>query len=201
MSNKLTKELSKKLYYFSSFDGYLQIQPKCVNARLNVTMTKEHADYICKVAETLDALDIGHNIYTPKLQAKQVKEQLRIDSKTHPIFTAMQKRIYIEGRKVIAPHMLTMMDSEALAIMYMADGGKHIANDTSEIQYKLHINTYSYGDQALIKQSIKEKLGLEINIQRHADRFQLSVPRAYSAKFEDIIGKWILPSFQYKLGR
>jgi ribosomal protein L31 len=201
MSNKLTKDISKRLYFFASFDGYLQIQPNCVNARLNVTMTETHIDYILKVASTLDELEIGHNIYTPKLQKKQTTPQIRIDSKTHPIFTAMHKRIYIDGRKVIDPHMLTMMDAEALAIMYMADGGKYIQSDAAEMQYKLYINNYSFGDQTLIKQSIKETLGIEVNIQRHADRFQLSVPRAYSNAFEDVISPFVLPSFQYKLGR
>ena len=201
MSNKLNKDLSKKLYYFAAFDGYLQVQPKCVNARLNVTMTIEHSDYIYKVRDTLDELNIGHNIYVPKLQAKQVKQQLRIDSKTHPIFTAMQKRIYLLGKKVIDPHMLTMMDAEALAIMYMADGGKYCQSENAEVQYRFFINAYSYAEQALLKESIKRYLGLEVNIHRNKQYYQLSVPRAYSSMFEDIVSEWILPSFKYKLER
>ncbi len=108
-----------------------------------------------------------------------------------------------KGHKVIDPHMLTLLDEEMLAIAFMADGSRYVDPRWKNAKpiYRLHLNNLSYGDLLLFKKAIKEILYLEINIRKKGFGFDLAIPTAQGAHFEEIITPFILPSFQYKIGR
>lgn len=201
------KDISKRLYYFSTFDGYLDNRGENRNSRLSVTMIKENSDYIDAVAQTLEDADIGFKIWEPALNQHDGcnrKQQYRVQSKAHPKLTAIRNRIYIENRKVIAPHMLTMMDAEALAIILMADGSrKRIQLTNSETSlYRLHTNGFSYGDNYLMAGAIKKYLGIPFDVEQQAsNKWGLTLSRHFNNKFEDTVGNYILDSFSYKLGQ
>lgn len=201
----MSKELSKRLYYFSTFDGGLYITGKCSNAKFIMNMREENKDYVEKVKQTLEEADIGCRLYDRKdynNDSFERKPQIRLESKTHPKLTTIRERIYIDGKKVIDPHMLTLMDAEALAIIFMADGGRYVDKRCNATPaYKLHTKGFSYGDNWLLKKAIKEKLDLEFNINRHGKYWFLSLRSKDSAKFEEIVSPYVLPSFSYKLGR
>ena len=202
----MSKDLNKRLYAFSMFDGYLGHFGNSINASLVVNMLEKHSDYIDRVIQVLEDIPLGYNKSLPEIYAKDGcnrSQQIRLQSKSHPILTKIRERIYIEGRKVVDPHMLTMMDAEMLAIAFMADGSRYMdlrwAN--SKPSYRLHLNNLSYGDLMLIKKSLKETFGLEINTRKKGMRYDLAVPNSFSEMFEDIVSDFVLPSFQYKLGR
>lgn len=112
------------------------------------------------------------------------------------------KRMYLEGRKVIDPHMLTLLDEEALSIMFMADGSRYLDKRcNASPKYTINIKAYSYGDQWLLKKALKEKLGLEFNINRQNNYYYLVLRSKDVARFESLVENHILPSFKYKLGR
>jgi hypothetical protein len=52
----------------------------------------------------------------------------------------------------------------------------------------------------LIKRSLKDTFGLEINTRKKGNKYDLAVPNAHSELFEEIVSEYVLPSFQYKLG-
>lgn len=201
----MSKELSKRLYYFSTFDGGLYVTGKCSNARFIMNMREENRDYVEKVKQALEEANIGCRVFDRKdynTDGHERKAQLRLESKTHPKLTTIWERIYIDGKKVIDPHMLTMLDAEALAIMFMADGGRYVDKRCNATpSYKLHTKGFSYGDNWLLKKALKEKLDLEFNINRHGKYWFLSLRSKDSAKFEEIVSPYVLPSFNYKLGR
>jgi hypothetical protein len=95
------------------------------------------------------------------------------------------------------------MDEEFLAIAFMADGSRYVDKrwDNATPSYRLHLNNLCYGDLMLIKKSLKETLGLEINTRKKGMRYDLAIPNMYSNLFEEIVSPYILPSFQYKIGR
>ena len=105
---------------------------------------------------------------------------------------------------MIDPHMLTLMDSEALAIVLMADGSRkniRLANGETS-QYRIHTNGFSYGDNLLLARAIKEKLDIPFDIERQAvNKWGLTLSRKFNSKFEDTVYKHVLNSFMYKLGR
>jgi hypothetical protein len=201
----MSKDQSKRLYYFSTFDGGLYVTGKCTNAKFIMNMREENKDYIEKVQQTLEDAGIGTRLYDRKdynTDGYTRKPQLRLESKTHPKLTTIWERVYIDGHKVIDPHMLTMLDEEALSIIFMADGGRYVdprCNATPA--YSLHTKGFSYGDNFLLKKALKEKLDLEFNVHRHSKYWFLTLRSKDSEKFEQLVGPHVLSSFGYKLGR
>ena len=205
MSNE--KDISKRLYYFSTFDGYLDNRGENRNSRLSVTMIEENSDYIYSVACALEEAGIGFKTWLPALNQHdgcKRRQQFRVQSKAHPKLTAIRNRIYIDGKKVIDPHMLTMMDAEALAIILMADGSRkriQLAKGETSL-YRLHTNGFSYGDNLLLAQSIKRALGIPFDVERQANQsWGLTLSRRFNKAFEDVVRPFVLESFSYKLGR
>lgn len=196
------KDLYKRLYFFSMFDGYLENTGK--NARLKVTMLKENADYIDKVATTLEEVPLGYTLREPPT-ASNHRQTIAIQSKTHPILTTLHQRLYCSGKKAIEPHMLTLLDAEALAIAFMADGNRNVdrRQENEYVAYRLHTNSFTYGDCELFKKAIKEKLFLEFNIEKTGKNGQFNLRLLASSKerFEELMTDFVLPSFLYKLGR
>lgn len=205
MSNK---EITKRLYFFSTFDGYLDNRGETRNSRLSVTMIKENSDYIYEVASTLEAADIGFKLWEPAINLHDGcnrRQQFRVQSAAHPTLTRIRNRVYIEGHKVIDPHMLTMLDAEALAIILMADGSRRktiLADGVESPLYRLHTNGFSYGDNLLLREAVKDKLKLPFDVERQAgNKWGLYLPKRFNKLFEDTVSPYIFDSFQYKLGR
>lgn len=206
MSND--KDISKRLYYFSTFDGYLDSRGENQNSWLSVVMVKENSDYIENVALTLEDAKIGYLLWEPAVNLNDGsarRQQYRVQSRAHPKLTAIRNRVYIDNHKVIDPHMLTMMDAEALAITFMADGSRKkviLASGEDSPVYRIHSNGFSYADNESLKKAIREKLGIEFNVDRQAtNKWGLYLRKKDNARFEDLISPYILDSFVYKLGR
>lgn len=199
----MNKDLMKRLYYFAMFDGNIQKRFPGGEARLSVSMTIDHSDYIAEVEKTLLEVNIGYSvgIQDRRNENPNRKVMKRLQTKSHPVFTKIWARMYIDNHKVVDPHMLAMLDAEALAIAYMADGGVYFASNTATPQYVLHTNGLSYGDNTLLKYAIKQKFGLEFNIDKKNQYFQLRLRREDSKLFYSIVDNFILPSFRYKLER
>lgn len=201
----MSKELSKRLYYYSTFDGGLYVTGKCTNAKFIMNMRKDNLDYVQAVADTLKQADIGFRIMDRQdynTDGYVRSPQVRLESTVHPKLTKIWERIYIDGHKVIDPHMLTLLDAEALAIIFMADGGRSVDKRCNATpSYKLHTKGFSYGDNWLLKKALKETLDLEFNIHRHGKYWYLSLRSRDSEKFENLVSPYVLPSFNYKLGR
>ena len=202
----MSKDLNKRLYAHAMFDGHLVYSGSSVNACLVVNMLEKHQDYIDLVIKSLEEVPVGYLVSKPAIYTKDGfnrEQQLRLQSKNHPIFSKIAERMYPNGHKVVDPHMLTLLDAEMLAIAFMADGSRYIDKrwQNATPSYRLHLNNLSYGDLMLIKAAVKEKLGFEINTRKKGNKYDLAVPQAQSSIFERIVAPFILPSFQYKLGR
>lgn len=171
-------------------------------------MVKENADYIYSVANALEDADIGFKLWEPALNQHDGcnrRQQFRVQSKAHPKLTAIRNRIYIDNHKVIDPHMLTMMDGEALAIILMADGSCKkpvLANGQISPLYRLHTNGFSFGDNTLLARAIKEKLSIPFDVERQAGgRWGLTLSKRFNNLFADTVFPYLLESFEYKLVR
>lgn len=200
----INKEVSKRLYYFSMFDGHLQKRFETGNARLSISMNCEHVEYIAAVADTLETAGIGYSISESDRRSENPNRtpQLRLQSKSHPFLTRIWERMYINKHKVVDLHMIALLDAEALAIAFMADGGRYVDKKWAATpQYVLHTNGLSYGDNFVLKKALKDKFNLEFNIDKKNQYFQLRLRRPDSKAFEELISEFVFPSFYYKLGR
>ncbi len=134
------KNCIKRLYYFAMFDGSLEVKSSTA-ARLRIVQTEDKLDYLLYVGATLEALKIGYSI-NPKSNAsgfKNSKPQIILSTSQHPKLLKIRNRLYLNGRKVLDPHLIKFLDAEALAIMFMADGSSSYAAKGSP-QYYIHTN-------------------------------------------------------------
>ncbi len=191
------KQLSKLLYYFSGFDG--GVYPSGKEHRFVMNMRAENADYIQWVIDTLN--NITEVSSYEVIQRGNRSPLICVMSKTHPKFTAIRERLYTpEGKKVLDPHQLTLLDAEALAIVFMADGGTSLDKGTYP-EIKLHTKGYSYFDNLALSKAIYQKLGIRTTVNKHNQYFFLRIKTTDLLLFINTIKPYILPSFSYKLER
>ncbi len=66
----MIKDLNKRLYAYSMFDGCLTYIGKSTEASLVINILEKNRDYIEKVIQTLEELKIGYNISLPEIYSK-----------------------------------------------------------------------------------------------------------------------------------
>lgn len=191
------KQLSKLLYYFSSFDG--GIYPSGNYCRFVLNMRKDNLDYVQWVQRTIENFT-STNLHDV-LQRGNRSPLVCLTSKIHPKFSSIRERLYTpDGKKILDPHQLTLLDAEALAIIFMADGGTSLDKGKYP-EIKLHTKGYSYFDNLALSKAIYEKTGIRTTVNKHNQYFFLRVKTTDLQLFLDTVKPYILPSFSYKLER
>jgi hypothetical protein len=191
------KQLSKLLYYFTAFDGGVYQSGK--DCRFVMNMRAENADYISWVVNTLQTFVEVHTHEV--IQRGNRTPLLCVTSKTHPKLSAIRERLYLpDHKKVLDPHMLTLLDAEALAIIFMADGGTSLDKGKYP-EIKLHTKGYSYFDNLALSKAIFEKTGIRTTVNKHNQYFFLRVKTVDLDLFISVVSPYIQPSFSYKLER
>jgi hypothetical protein len=201
----MSKDISKRLYYMTTFDGGVYKYKRDSNAKFIMNMRKENLDYVLWVKDTLETF-VGCTLQDRKdynTDGCNRSQQVRLYSRQHPKLTKIRDRVYIGNKKVIDPHMLTMMDAEALAIIFMADGGttldERFKNPHGAIS--LHTKGFSHADNQALSKAIYDKLGIRTTVSRHGKYWYLRVKTADLQLFVDTVRPHVLPSFEYKLER
>lgn len=193
----------KLLYYMTTFDGGVYSVKK--GFKFITSMREVNRDYLEFVKETIEhftsAIISERRDYNT--DGFQRQPQLRLESRTHPVFRKLRERVYIDNRKVIDPHMLTMMDEEALSIIFMVDGGSNLETRTKKPTAYFNLNTkgFSYADNLALSKAIYEKTGIHSGVHRRYSYYYLGIPQKDSQMFYEMMKPLVLPSFQYKLER
>lgn len=188
----------------ASFDGGLYIRKQ--NASFIMNMRKENLDYVLWVKETIENV-CGCNVNDRKdynTDGCIRQPQVRLDSRTHPFLTTIRNRIYtVDNKKVIDPHMLTLMDAEALAIIFMCDGSTYLDTRFKNPHGSITLNTkgYSYHDNMALSKSIYEAVGIRTTVNRQNNYYYLRVKSQDIKKFVEVVKPFVKESFYYKLER
>ena len=202
------KELTKLISYFAMGDGGVYYNGS--NCKFIMNMRSANKDYIDWVAEVVSEITSVTIKEVPDYNTDgYVRQPLtRLESKSHPFFTVLRNRIYVDKYKGLDPHTLKLLDWEALAILYMCDGSlytdkpnpkKGLINNSYNVN--LNMKRLSYGDQFILKKTLKENLDLEWNINKHNQYYYLRLRCKDLDKFMEGITPYIKPSFSYKLIR
>ena len=200
------KELMKLCSFIVMGDGGVYYSSKGGgNCGFIMNMKKSNIDYVELCS------DILSNVTSTKISDRTMSNndgcnrqpQVTLTTPKHPFFTKLRERIYTDKYKGIDPHALKLLDFEALSFLYMSDGSMvdHIkkGNSPSRWAVTLNVKRLSYGDQLLLKKSIKEKLDLEFNINRNGKYYYLVLRSKDIYKFMEGIRPYITPSFSYKI--
>lgn len=191
------KELMKYISAFTMGDGGVYYSGN--NCRFVCNQLAANQDYIEWRAGILEELTDVSVYYTNDNRDGR-KPILCTLTKTHPIYTKVRERLYIDKYKSVDPHYLKLLDWEMLAILYQDDGScyKDERCDATP-RAQLNLKRLSYGDQMLLKKALKDRLGLEWNIHRHYHRYFLSLRTKDYDNFLYNVQDFIKPSFYYKL--
>lgn len=202
MSYSDKKRLVKLVSYFVLGDG--GVYPNGKNSYFVMNMRERNADYVLWVKEVLENIT-GVRISERKLveDGYNREPQLRLETKTHPYFTKLRERIYIDSYKGLDPHTLKLLDAEALAILYMCDGSLKTYKAQRSVNWSnditLNMKRLSYGDQLILKKTLKDNLDLEWNINRNGKYYYLRLRSKDLPKFMELVTPYMKDSFKYKL--
>ena len=192
-------QLSKFLTWSVTGDGYVGYSTNNKNAHYSITRSPEHKDYLKVIANKFIGLQdcsVRIDTYTRKDNGKVV---LDLRTSSHPIFTRVRERQYIENHRVIDPHQVTMLDWEAAAFLYMDDGSL-CTNNKGSLIVRLSTCAYSYPEQEFLRKHFIEKLGIIWNINRTGKGlWQLNLAKQSRDRWFDGIRSYIVDSYKYKL--
>jgi hypothetical protein len=203
------KELTKLVSFIIMGDGGVYIRKNMKNAHFIMNMIQDNEDFVdyCMgiISNVTSIKKYNINKKSPR------KPQFSIVSKSHPFFTKLRNRIYQGAYKGLDWHAMKMLDWEAMAILYMSDGNFHrylrpeIGMKNESYTVTLNMKRLSYGDTVLLKKYIKDKLGVEFNVQKQKKRnnngyyYYLRLRGKHVKEFMTKIKSYILESFKYKI--
>lgn len=191
-------QLSKFISWSITGDGYVGYSTNNKNAHYSITRSPEHKDYLELIANKFIGLQdctVRIDEYIRKDNGKTV---LDLRTTSHPLFTRIRERQYLQNHKVIDPHQLTTLDWEAAAFLFMDDGST-CYNTKGSMIVRISSCGYSYGDQLLLRNAFIEKLGIIWNINRAGTCWQLNMAHKCKGIWFDNIEPYILNSYKYKL--
>jgi len=191
-------QLNKFVKWSVCGDGYVGYSAHNKNAHYSIQRAPEHLDYLEVVASKFTELqdcNVRIDEYTRKDNGKRV---IDLRTTSHPLFSRVRDRQYILNHRVIEPHMLTLLDWEASAFLFMDDGSLCYNNKGSMIT-RLSTCAYSYPEQEALRKAFVEKLGVVWNINRNGNTWQLNLAKQSRNTWFDGIAPFIVNSYKYKL--
>jgi hypothetical protein len=175
------------------------------NASFILNMREENMDYIDWVKSTIENITSVVTKVQPNYNKDGYNRKpiVRLTSRQHPYFNKIRDRVYIDNHKVIDPHMITLMDDEALAIIFMADGSTGADNRWTNPHCKIDLCTkgFSYADNLALSKAIYERCGIRSTVHRHYKYYYLSIKSSDHIDFVSAILPYLCKSFYYKLER
>lgn len=192
-------QLSKFLTWSVTGDGYVGYSTHNKNAHYSITRSPEHKDYLEVIANKFIGLQDCSVAIKEYVRQDNDKTVVSLRTTSHPIFTRVRERQYIDNHRVIDPHQVTMLDWEAAAFLYMDDGSLCVNNKGSLIT-RLSTCAYSYPEQEFLRKYFIEKLGVIWNINRSGrGNWQLNLAKQSRDIWFEGIRQYIVPSYRYKL--
>lgn len=199
------KELTKYIAAFTYGDGTIGKDKRDNgNCWFTTVKTEDNLDFLEFASEILnDISKVSLHKYIPETNTKPF---YRLETGRHPFYNPFRERLYGTGKKAIDPHYLTLLDWETIAILYMDDGTVSYSSDHGKYgKYNLELCTqsFTYGDNWLLKKAIKEKLDIEFNIHQRTIneklQYSLYLRQKDMLSFFENIEPFILDSFSYKI--
>lgn len=199
------KELLKYIIAFTIGDSYLRntYQNPNLNSYYKCTVKAEHKDFIDFQYNILKNINSISYIQDNRIGKNNM---IGIRTKVNPIYTKVRNRLYnVDGKRVLDPHYLKLIDDESLALIYMADGClKKTPRKTKKeyMEVKLSTHSYSYFDNLALSTYIREKFNISFKVQQDFDNntfyYYLICRQDEAEKFLKLTEPFKLKSFNYK---
>lgn len=197
------KDFVKRVWAFTLGDGCLRRIKGNGNSCYKLCQVDTHKDYVEWQASILEDLT-KVNIYydNPRLVEKTgnlSKGRWHLETRSHPLYTKMRNNIYPLGVKIVNPHYLKLLDWQVMAILFQDDGSLPKESTNRRQRAKIATCSFSYGDNLLLREAIKEKLDVIFNVYKYKKYYFLQASPNNTETFIKGITPYILPSFEYKI--
>ncbi len=170
-------------------DGTLRRQGTRTNALFEVNHSVQYRDYVDWKWKYFSE----YVLTAPKSRAgRGVRIAYRFTTRSLPIFTSYFQRFYKNGKKNL-PLDLTL-DPLALAVWFMDDGAR------SRSSSYLNTQQFTIEEQEFLQKLLWQTFSLKSSLNRDKSYWRLRISTESTKQMVSIIGPYILPLFQYKLG-
>lgn len=106
------------------------------------------------------------------------------------------QQFYVNGRKVVPKQINRWLTPLSLAVWYMDDGSRKSNQHRAKI-----INTQCFDQISLnrLQEALRLNFGIETKLRKQREGWQIYIFGREAEKFAKVIGRYVLPSFSYKL--
>ena len=128
-------------------------------------------------------------------------QSLTIKTVSHPEITQLAKLFYPEGKKVLPDNISDIIRDPISLSTWFMDDGNIIKRNGKTYGYYLNTQSFSKEENNSISQALNKVHGIENLLEKNHGRYRIRIMKKESrSKFQDIIGKYMLPAMRYKLG-
>ena len=190
-----SKRIKKIVYGITISDAHIQQR-----GRLDFySKHPEYAEYITSVLSQITGSGARFSIKNDK----RGYTGYRCTTRIHPYFSKIRSHTY-EGRKLLTPYVVSRIDEECLAHIYMCDGyTEHAKNrKTGKVQNIgwFCLEAFPKEELELFQERLKSCWGLESSRIKKTWGFgyRVRVGGENLQKLISVIYKFVLPCFEYK---
>lgn len=176
-------------------DGHLEKNGN--GYRLQILHSHKQRDYVWWKHSHLKrfALREPELLEMPDRRYQKINLGVRFRTHNAEVFDKLRRVFYRGRRKIVPPSIENILDSLALAVWYMDDGGRR--KDCRG----MFLNTLSFSDreQSVLQRTLLKLWNIKTRLHWVQDGYRIYIPMAMSLKFTQIISPFIIPSMYYKL--
>jgi len=126
---------------------------------------------------------------------------ITIKTISHSEITELAKLFYPKGKKIIPGNINTLINDPIILAIWFMDDGNIIKRNGRVYGYHLNTQSFSRVENVILSRLLNDKYGIENMLELNHGRYRLRIMRKESRiKFQEIIGKYIVPEMKYKLG-
>lgn len=120
---------------------------------------------------------------------------------SHPELTQLRAVFYRDGKKIIPENIAEYLANPiTVAVWFMDDGNIKMANGKVR-GYNLNTQSFSEEENMQLRDAIESVHGIKSSLERNHQYYRLGIYSKHNRqKFADLVGKFVIPSLQYKLG-
>lgn len=190
-SIKLSERQRKILIGSLLGDGCLIPNSWKKNYRFQVEQNEAHKKYVYWFYQEFKGFVLSEPIYHPLVRSWKFRTM------SHPDFTEMADCFYEKGVKILPKNIEEILSDQCtLAVWAMDDGCLMTRGDG----FTFNTQSFTPGENKILQKCLANNFGLHFtSLQRDKSRLRLYVQKKSLPRLRELIERFILPEFTYKL--